>query len=497
MNHTPLPLLITLLLTACAFTAPINQVTPTANPVIPTTSIPTIFPTDTSVVASPTPQPLDPTPVESAVVSPRPEYHLDVVLDYGRKQLAVSQLVVYPNQTGDVLDALVFVVEPLRYKNFLNPGFQLLQLSWDGPDGQLISGASIDETLLHIPLGDGLAPGETVRLFMVYVVDVPNQPGAFGYTDRQMNLNHWFPFVPHYDDGWVTPPPAEVGEYLVYPAADYYVEIFNDDASLVIAGPAPAVPGPDYTQYELLGGRTFAFSVSPDFVELYFQLGDKPVWGYVFPENQAAGEAALETAAKALDIFEFLFGPYPYEDLTMVEIDHYDGLEADGLFFIGKRFFDEYQFAQEDRLHILVVHEISHQWFYSLVGNNPAEEPWLDESITTYAELLYYENVVPESVDWWWAFRIDLYSVYEKVNRPIAGYATFPSYVRGVYVYGAEFFDALRQAVGDEAFFAGLAEYLAVGRHEVMSGDEFLRIMTQSNPDVLQPLLDEFFDPDF
>ena len=91
-------------------------------------------------------------------------------------------------------------------------------------------------------------------------------------------------------------------------------------------------------------------------------------------------------------------------------------------------------------------------------------------SITTYAELLYYENVLPESLDWWWEFRIELYTVYEKVNRPITQYSTFPSYVRGVYVYGAEFFDALRQAVGDEAFFAGLQEYLAVGRYQVMSG---------------------------
>ena len=64
-------------------------------------------------------------------------------------------------------------------------------------------------------------------------------------------------------------------------------------------------------------------------------------------------------------------------------------------------------------------------------------------------------------------------------------------------MYGAEFFDALRQAVGDEAFFAGLQEYLAVGRYQVMSGDEFLRIMTHTNPEALQPLLDEFFDPKY
>ena len=32
------------------------------------------------------------------------------------------------------------------------------------------------------------------------------------------------------------------------------------------------------------------------------------------------------------------------------------------------------------------THEIAHQWFYALVGNNQGRDPWLDEGLATYAE---------------------------------------------------------------------------------------------------------------
>src|SRR5262249_53067531 len=34
----------------------------------------------------------------------------------------------------------------------------------------------------------------------------------------------------------------------------------------------------------------------------------------------------------------------------------------------------------------LVAHETAHQWFYSLVGNDQARDPWLDEGLASWAQ---------------------------------------------------------------------------------------------------------------
>lgn len=32
-----------------------------------------------------------------------------------------------------------------------------------------------------------------------------------------------------------------------------------------------------------------------------------------------------------------------------------------------------------------VVHELAHQWWYGVIGNNEYADPWLDESFAVYA----------------------------------------------------------------------------------------------------------------
>ncbi|MCK7481703.1 MAG: hypothetical protein M0C28_34445 [Candidatus Moduliflexus flocculans] len=34
-----------------------------------------------------------------------------------------------------------------------------------------------------------------------------------------------------------------------------------------------------------------------------------------------------------------------------------------------------------------VAHEVGHQWFYHLVGNDQLDDPWLDESLTQFVTL--------------------------------------------------------------------------------------------------------------
>jgi aminopeptidase N len=47
----------------------------------------------------------------------------------------------------------------------------------------------------------------------------------------------------------------------------------------------------------------------------------------------------------------------------------------------------------------VVAHEVGHQWFYSLVGNDEVHDPWLDEALATYTDMLFLRDQAP------WAFR--------------------------------------------------------------------------------------------
>jgi hypothetical protein len=39
-----------------------------------------------------------------------------------------------------------------------------------------------------------------------------------------------------------------------------------------------------------------------------------------------------------------------------------------------------------DDSRVVTVHELAHQWFYAMVGNSQARDPWLDEAFATFAE---------------------------------------------------------------------------------------------------------------
>jgi len=44
----------------------------------------------------------------------------------------------------------------------------------------------------------------------------------------------------------------------------------------------------------------------------------------------------------------------------------------------------------------VTAHEVAHQWFCNLVGNDQIDEPWLDEVLAQYATWLYFVDACGE-----------------------------------------------------------------------------------------------------
>ncbi|MDH5506797.1 MAG: M1 family aminopeptidase [Anaerolineae bacterium] len=474
-------LLISLLPSACSSAKP--------HPANPLPAIPTVKFNIEELPSSPT-FPATSTPFLQQITVSRPLYTLDASLDYLNHQLDITQSIAYTNLSSDALNELLIIIEPHRIPNT----FELISLKWHNIDQ--LPDFTLDAGILRVQTINPIRSGERRQINIIYQLKLPAQSGIFGYTPVQANLTNWYPFIPPYQSGigWLVYQPAQVGEYWVYDSADFDVAIHLDDPDLVIAAPSPAIPIEHGFRYQLQAARSFSWAVSQKFEVLTAHAGDIPVFAYVFPTHRTAGAAALDAAQKAIPIFQDLFGDYPYESLSLIELDYHDGYESDGLFFLGQKYFYAPFASPQNYLTTLSVHETAHQWWCALVGSDQAIEPWLDEALSTYSELLFYENQYPDMVDWWWEFRINRFSPTGFVNSTIYDFDDPILYTHAVYLRGALFLHSLRQHIGDKAFFTSLRQLAALGSQRHITTEDFFAIISQNNPQDISPLLAEYFN---
>ncbi len=425
-------------------------------------------------------------------ILPRTRYVLSAHLDYNGHTLTVTQTITYVNSNPDSLSELLLVVEPNRPSGV----FQLQKIQW--ADGQPIEDFTLEGDRLWLPLRNPLTMDSSVAFTLSYTLNLPSQNAAFGYTPRQTNLGDWYPFIPPYSSakGWLVHDPAVVGEHLVYAVADYQVDIclVDTETALTIAAAGDLISRENNVyRYRLEEARSYAWSVSPEYRVIETRSDGVLYTIHVFPEDFIAGQAALAAASQAVPLYSELFGAYPHNSLNLVEADFQDGMEYDGLFFLDEELFNYYSGQPRGYLTAIAVHETAHQWWYGLVGNDQAAEPWLDEALATYSELLFYEAEYPELVDWWWQTRINRFDISGPVNGAIYDYEDFRSYVNPVYLGGARFIHDIHAAMGDEAFFTFLQKYVADNYHQQADAGDFMEFLTLLPPEKEDELLQRYF----
>ncbi|NQS92184.1 MAG: hypothetical protein HQ574_07200 [Chloroflexi bacterium] len=463
-----------------------QSVTPSSASTVPVTSQPTavvLEPSSTAVEEPATPTP-DQGPQPTTIPLERPQYNLAADLDYYNQRIVVEEIILIPHPSQSVLNELVLVVPPNAWFQV----FSIQEMVWS--EGNPVEGYLLDGVRLTIPLDPPWNPGEQKEIRIRYSLDLPQQnaregygPSPFGYTPAQTNLVDWYPMVPPYqeENGWVIHDPWIFGEYLVYPAADFKVDLNMNNPGLVVAASSPAVKEGDLLQYSLTRARNFVFSISPNYVVLEGEVNGTRVYGYIFPGYSISGEAAFKATLESLALYEDLFGPYIQPSLAMVQADFNHGMEYEGLYFQSHGFFDTYSGNQESFLIAIAVHETAHQWWYGQVANDQALEPWLDESLCTFSELAYYEQLYPQSVDWWWATRVNYYEPSGQINRSIYGFQEYLdqylAYRDATYLQGAKFLSDLKNELGEEAFYTFLQDYVDRNQSQIVSGEDFFSLL--------------------
>jgi hypothetical protein len=432
---------------------------------------------------------------------------MDLQLNYSTKSATVNQTITYPNWSGETLTELVLAVEP----NLWNGGFSIKSLAVDDLPVANYTLENLSQRL-EIPLPQPLQPGRTITVTINYGLILPQMPAysdqndvrpqIYGFSERQINLVEWYPFVVPYvsGEGWILHNPWYYGEHLVYDLADFDVTIsFSDgtEPQIAASGAETASEIEGSRRFKLEAGRTFALSISTLYKVAMRQVGDVTVYSYYFAFYDAPGEAMLQTTVEAMQVYNETFGQYRHKSLTAVQGDFNDGMEYSGFYFVSRDYFNLYDNTPKNYLVIIAAHETAHQWWFDAVSGDQALEPWLDETLATYSERIYYETVNPDLVSWWWSYRYFEFQQAGYVDTQIYDGGGQRPYWDKTYLSGARFVEALREKVGDEIFFAFLRDYYTqfIGKRATTA--DFFRVFREHSAADISDLMAEYFQKSY
>ena len=335
----------------------------------------------------------------------------------------------------------------------------------------------LQNSLLIIPLPAPIEPGQQIVLHMDFAITVPQSVqlnyGVLSYFDGVLTLAHSYPMIAVYDDeGWNSEIPPQNGDITYADTSFFLVKVTAPkDLTLVTSGHeiSSSESGEMQTLQVASGpARDFYLAASPDYEEISQTFGEVTVRSYAPAEDRKGAEMALDVATRSIEDFSARYAPFPYTEFDIVSTPTLAlGIEYPGIVAITSRIYDvdqEFRGAPASvYLESTVAHEVGHQWFYGLVGDDQLDDPWLDESLTQFATLQYYADEYGPGGEA--GFRNSLEARWEGVGRaeiPIGlRVAEYSGGEYGAIVYGRGplFFIALRERMGQEKFDAFLREY--------------------------------------
>ena len=295
--------------------------------------------------------------------------------------------------------------------------------------------------------------------------------------------------------GWETWDYTGVGDPFFADMAAYRVMLTAPTDCRVVASSPGRLEGRSH-YFDLDPARDFALLVVRNYDLRTTSVDGITVTSAFRREDAEAGQAALDHVARALDLFQERYGPYPYDNFTIVEGEMFGGMEYSGMVLVGSPFYQAYQLEPDKKeqtvLPALAVHELSHQWWYNVVGNDQVREPWLDESLARYSEHVYYEEAYPGSLDWWWLSRVDGWGPTGFLDITVYDYPDTLTYVHNMYGVGAHFIHDLRTRMGDEAFFRFLQRYYREYAWQRATRRDFFRLVGETGT-VVDDLVQVYF----
>ncbi len=423
---------------------------------------PTIGP-PAAPTAAPTATP-EPSPAPATAIVPghidrssmdiRATYFVDVRLAVAARTLGGTVTIVATNRSGDGIDRLELntVLAPLGR----------LKLGTVTVDGSRVT-PTIDDQTLIVPLGGVLPDGATATLVIPFSATLRSGIAGSDWLLTRANgvvdLYRWIPWIsrstpfsrPNHGDPFVTPVSPQVSVRL------------QTDVPMVVATTGVETSAGDdgrLRTFSAVNVRDFTLAAAADYRTSRAQVDGTEIRVLTRPGGPAA--AMLTAAKSALSKLEARLGPYPYPVLEVVQSAGGYGMEGPGVAWIPTG-------VAAANLTYLVTHEIAHQWFYGIVGNDQARDPFADEAAADFAA----RDVL--------GMRRASRCATAPLDRSIYRYPS-ACYYETIYIQGGNLLEAARTKMGSAAFWAAIRGYLADHRWGLVETRTLLDALDAATP---------------
>lgn len=448
----------------------------------------------------------------------RTRYVMDVTLDTQAARLTETVTVTFMNDSGVPWPEVCFSeFIPAVQQHAGAGGCSAAVTGVTGADGQALEHASDREACcLTVTLPQPLEPGDVTTVTIGYQADVPRAegerfqaasfPGSDGVTFR---LCQFYPMLcPWRDGGFVHHPYIFDGEAFFTECSNYALTLrLPEDFTVIASGREELISvgdGQALWQITAEDMRDVVITATTEFAApATGQVNGVTVRSWGAPDQAEQVSVSLQTALDSIALFEEKIGPYPYDELDVCVA--YMPAVAGGIEYPGLVEIIQAELTAPEALGVIVTHEVAHQWFYAVVGNDQYDEPFLDESFASFCETLYRQYVLgdsPEDIaadlfsrEWLSGDIFDIdqsYSDYYAAEDESGGW----NYYIAIYELGRSFLWEVRQAMGDQAFFAMLGSWYEQERFQVATIDGFLDHLAacSGNDPAVAALIDEYMN---
>ncbi|HKY29606.1 MAG TPA: M1 family aminopeptidase [Pyrinomonadaceae bacterium] len=467
----------------------------------------------------------------------RSKYKLNLKLDFDSRSYSGSQRVRWINRGDRSTNSLYFHLysnlrldkQPIQPANSSasgpsepdEPQIEITEVRSSLTEAKLPHSLEDQGSTLRVHLREAVLPGASTEVIIGFKGTVPEidaeETGITTHVIKQISaalrdereirrprdvnfrcrgvmlLATSYPALAVYDGSeWRRRIDPSVGDMIFNEVADYEVAI--ETAPGVVVFTSGQHTSESQNVYSGSAMRDFAIVASRNLRAEQTVVGGTRLQSVFLPEHERTGKRVLATAAKALEVFAERFGPPPFKTITVAEVPLVAGLgstEFTGLNVVASAFYVDFDSPSmrnlpeiireqrpsvEESLEWTVSHLVAQQWWGVAVGNDPAREPVLDEGLSSWSALLYYNQVHNEEHakavlnDQ----LVGVYRVYRTfggddmdANRPAREYRNSLQYVAIVSTKGALMFAELERMLGEKRFFAALQSYYQANLYEI------------------------------